>query len=126
MKQRIGYIESLENRVGELADRYDGIKLNKVLSRIEGIEKRLAQLEKWYIKVLILAYCIVSVSVFKIIVDIVNPELFANFSVILDIILCSFVFALILNTLIKIKSGKRESLKSTMERLEKNINEHTE
>ena len=75
---------------------------------------------------LILSYCIVSVSVFKIIIDIVNPELFANFSVILDFILCSFILALILNMLIKQKSGKRESLKSTVEKLEKNINEHNE
>lgn len=46
MKQRVGYIEKLEDRVGELADRYENIKFNTLHERFEAMEKRLITLEQ--------------------------------------------------------------------------------
>jgi len=45
LKQRVGYIETLESRVGELASRYEGLKFNKFTSKLDEMEKRIAQLE---------------------------------------------------------------------------------
>jgi len=72
---------------------------------------------------LIWAYCIVSLSIFKIILDIANPELFSKFSVILDNVLFFLILALIINIVSKQKSGKREELKNHLAELEKNIAE---
>jgi len=69
------------------------------------------------------AYCIISFSLCKIIIDILNPELFATFSVIIDNLLFFIILSLIVNVVIKQKTGKREELKDTLAELEKNISQ---
>ena len=72
---------------------------------------------------LIFAYCLVSISLFKIIIDIANAHLFAPFSILLDIIIVLIVLALIVRITYLKKQGKREQLKNQLSRLEKNIEE---
>ena len=45
IKQRVGYIETLEAKIGKLADRYEQLRYTKILEKLEKIESRLAKLE---------------------------------------------------------------------------------
>ena len=45
IKQRVGYVESLESRIEELANRYENLKYNKIAQKLQEIEARLVQLE---------------------------------------------------------------------------------
>ena len=45
IKQRMGYVESLESRIEELATRYESLKYNSIAQKLQAIEARLLQLE---------------------------------------------------------------------------------
>jgi cell shape-determining protein MreC len=45
IKQRVGFVESLETRIEELANRYENLKYNKISQRLQEFEARLTQLE---------------------------------------------------------------------------------
>jgi len=45
LKQRIGYVEKLEDRLSDLASKYEGLKFSQLISKIEDLEKRVNQLE---------------------------------------------------------------------------------
>jgi hypothetical protein len=45
IKQRVGFVESLETRIEELANRYESLKYNKIQQRMQEFEVRLAQME---------------------------------------------------------------------------------
>jgi L-cystine uptake protein TcyP (sodium:dicarboxylate symporter family) len=72
---------------------------------------------------LIWAYCLITVSLCKIIIDLLNPDLFATFSLLLDNVIFIVLFTLILRITFLQKQGKREQLKDKLSRLEKNISE---
>ena len=72
---------------------------------------------------LIFAYCLVSVSLFKIIVDLANANLVAPFSIILDNVIVLIVLALVIRIAYLQKQGKREQLKDRLSQLEKDIEE---
>ena len=69
------------------------------------------------------AYCLVSISLLKIILDIANPELFSTFSLLLDNVIFAIILTLILRITYMQKQGKREKLKEQLSNLEKNIAE---
>jgi hypothetical protein len=46
MKQRVGYVETLESKIEKLADRYENLRYSKVVEKLEALEARLAKLEK--------------------------------------------------------------------------------
>jgi len=46
VKQRVGYVETLETKIDKLADRYENLRYGKVLEKLEAMEARLAALEK--------------------------------------------------------------------------------
>ena len=45
MKQRVGYVETLENKIDNLASRYEQLKYTKIVQKLEDVESRLAALE---------------------------------------------------------------------------------
>jgi hypothetical protein len=72
---------------------------------------------------LLWAYFLIAIALCKIIVDLVDPGLFAVFSLWLDV----FIFLLLLGNIIRTsflqKQGKREKLKEKVAQLEKNLTE---
>jgi L-cystine uptake protein TcyP (sodium:dicarboxylate symporter family) len=69
------------------------------------------------------AYCLITVSLCKLVIDLLNPDLFATFSLVLDNVVFVVLFTLILRITFLQKQGKREQLKEKLSRLEKNISE---
>jgi hypothetical protein len=72
---------------------------------------------------IIWAYCLVSISLFKIILDIANPDLFSSLSLVLDNVIYAIILTLIIRITYMQKQGKREKLKEKLSELEKSIAE---
>lgn len=45
VKQRVGYVETLESKIEKLADRYENLRYTKILQKMESLEARLTALE---------------------------------------------------------------------------------
>ena len=72
---------------------------------------------------LIWAYCLIGVSLCKMIIDLIEPGLFATYSLWLDIIIFLLLLFHIIRTSLLRKQGRREQLKEKVSQLEKNLTE---